>query len=110
MGVAKFQEDEATRVAVLGITAAGHGLTLTAAHTVVFAELYWVPGQMQQAEDRAHRIGQKNCVSVQYLIAESTLDELIFNCLGKKARDTGAMLNGSSCSMGMSDAVSTCQD
>jgi SNF2 family DNA or RNA helicase len=92
--VAQFQTDEATRVAVLSITACGQGLTLTAAHTVVFAELYWVPGQMIQAEDRVHRIGQQNHVDVHYCIAQGSLDNIIFNSLNRKSQDTTAVLDG----------------
>lgn len=100
--VSQFQEEDSIRVAVLSITAAGTGLTLTAAQTIVFAELYWVPGQMQQAEDRAHRIGQKDCVTVHYLIAKKTLDEVLFKSLERKTFNTTSILNGQSCGLDVS--------
>jgi SWI/SNF-related matrix-associated actin-dependent regulator 1 of chromatin subfamily A len=56
--VTEFQHNEDVRVAILSIAACSQGLTLTAASTVVFAELTWTPSIMQQAEDRAHRISQ----------------------------------------------------
>jgi len=55
--VQEFQEDDNCKVALLSITAASLGITLTAASTVVFAEVHWTPAVMLQAEDRAHRIG-----------------------------------------------------
>lgn len=66
--VRKFQDDFTVRAAVLSITAAGVGITLTASSTVIFAELHWTPAMLLQAEDRAHRIGQRSCVNVHYLI------------------------------------------
>ena len=60
-----------TDVALLAITACGTGLNLTRANVALFAELYWSPGAVLQAEDRIHRIGQKsNRVRIIYLIAK----------------------------------------
>ncbi|GMS91539.1 hypothetical protein PENTCL1PPCAC_13714, partial [Pristionchus entomophagus] len=79
-----FQEDPSVRVAVLSITAAGEGITLTAASVVIFAEIYWIPGKMQQAEDRAHRVGQQNSVIVQYMLANNTADDIIWPLVKSK--------------------------
>ncbi|XP_029604097.1 DNA annealing helicase and endonuclease ZRANB3-like [Salmo trutta] len=82
------------RVAVLSIQAAGQGLTFTAATHVVFAELYWNPGHVKQAEDRAHRIGQTASVHVHYLIAKGTFDTVMWAMLNRKETVTGTTLNG----------------
>lgn len=79
-----FQEDETYKVAVLSITACATGLTLNQASIVVFAELFFTPAIMIQAEDRAHRYGQKNNVQVKYLVGHKTLDDDIFEALNKK--------------------------
>ena len=50
------------------------GIRLTASSHVVFAELDWVPGNISQMEDRAHRIGQTETVLVQHLVLSESLD------------------------------------
>lgn len=76
--VDQFQYEDKFRVAVLSITAANSGITLTAANLVVFAELFWNPGILTQAEDRAHRIGQQDSVLIQYLVAKNTADDYLW--------------------------------
>jgi hypothetical protein len=84
------------RVAVLGITAAGIALTLTAASVVFFAEMFWTPGSLLQAEDRAHRIGQLRDVRVFYFFAEDSVDELLWPLVRKKMKLFGEFVEGRS--------------
>ena len=79
-----FQTDCNCKVAVLGITACSSGLTLHKASWVIFAELYYTPAIMIQAEDRAHRIGQKNHVNVVYLYGVATIDEIFYPRIREK--------------------------
>jgi len=51
---------------------------------VVFAELDWTPGILEQCEDRAHRIGQQDTVHVHYLVAAGSLDDWVWSALSKK--------------------------
>ncbi|WRX24530.1 SNF2 [Theobroma cacao] len=89
-----FQEKDAIRAAVLSIKAGGVGLTLTAASTVIFAELSWTPGDLIQAEDRAHRIGQASSVNIYYLLANDTVDDIIWDVVQNKLETLGQMLDG----------------
>jgi SWI/SNF-related matrix-associated actin-dependent regulator of chromatin subfamily A-like protein 1 len=79
-----FQIDPVIRVFVGSITAAGVGITLTAASTVVFGELDWVPGNVTQAEDRCHRIGQKDAVNVRHIVLNGSLDAKLAKTLVEK--------------------------
>ena len=73
-----------SRLILCSLKAAGVGLTLTRASNVLFTELDWVPANLDQAEDRCHRIGQHDSVTAYYLIAEDTLDAHLWAILEEK--------------------------
>ena len=68
-----FQNNKNVKVFIGNIISAGVGITLTAANTVIFNSFDWVTGNNEQGEDRSHRIGQKDNVTVYYQLFEDTI-------------------------------------
>lgn len=89
-----FQTDPKARVIVLNLQAGGVGITLTAGSDVVFVQMGWTPGEHDQAEDRCHRIGQKNNVQAWYLLASGTIDEDIYDLVNAKRVVVDAVTEG----------------
>ncbi|XP_036029216.1 SWI/SNF-related matrix-associated actin-dependent regulator of chromatin subfamily A-like protein 1 isoform X1 [Onychomys torridus] len=85
----QFQLSKGHAVAVLSITAANMGLTFSSADLVVFAELFWNPGVLIQAEDRVHRIGQTSSVGIHYLVARGTADDYLWPLIQEKIKVLG---------------------
>jgi SWI/SNF-related matrix-associated actin-dependent regulator 1 of chromatin subfamily A len=92
--VRAFQAGEGSGLLICSTLAAGHGITLTRASNVAFLELEWTPAHHDQAEDRCHRIGQRDAVTAWYLLAAGTIDEKIAELLQAKRRVVGAVTDG----------------
>lgn len=85
--VKTFQTSGPSRRVFIGnIQAAGVGLTLTKATRVSFAEFSWVPAENDQASDRAHRIGQKDNVLVQYMVFKNSIDRAVIDAVLRKKK------------------------
>ena len=76
----------------ISLKAGGTGLNLTAADIVIHYDPWWNVAVQNQATDRAHRIGQKNPVTVYKLIAKGTVEENILRLQEKKSRLAGQLL------------------
>ncbi len=78
-------------VFLISLKAGGTGLNLTEADVVIHYDPWWNLSAQNQATDRAHRMGQRNCVQVYKLIAQGTLEEKIVELQEKKAALTGVL-------------------
>jgi SNF2 family DNA or RNA helicase len=91
--VTKFQDpDSDLRFFVGNPRTGGYGLTLTAAHTVIYYSNSFDLEVRLQSEDRAHRIGQTNKVTYIDFISPGTVDEHIVKALRNKINIASAVL------------------
>lgn len=88
-----FQNNKNIRIFIGQLTAAGTGITLTAANTIVFVEFSWKPDDINQAIDRCHRIGQTYNVTSIFLAVKNSLDEQMLNSLTVKNNVIKQILN-----------------
>lgn len=98
-GDAPADQREYLDVLVCSIKVAGTGLTLTRASDMIFIERDWRPFDLVQAEDRLHRIGQKNNVIITYYDAAGTVDEKIATLLTNKLTTAAKVIDGENLSL-----------
>lgn len=80
----RFIEDPESKIMIGTIGALGVSHTLTVANNVIFYDLPWNPGTMEQAEDRCHRTGTTSTVNVYSIITKDTVDEKVYKLIQDK--------------------------
>lgn len=77
--VEEFQNNPDVKVFIGNIQSAGVGLTLVASRVAIFNSFSWVSGDNLQAEDRIHRLNQKNDVTIYYQVFLDTFYKEMFD-------------------------------
>ena len=96
--VKAFNEDD-TPVFLISLKAGGTGLNLTGADIVIHYDPWWNVAAQNQATDRAHRIGQKNVVTVYQMITKGTIEEKIVELQKSKQELVDQVLTGQTSSI-----------
>lgn len=94
ISVDEFQQNDDKRIFIGNIKSAGVGITLTKGTIVIFNSFDWVPGNNEQAEDRAYRIGQKNHVNVYYQLFNDTIATRMWDMLEHKKKIIEQIIGG----------------
>ena len=92
--ISAFQREDGPLLIVCATRVAAQGITLTRASNVAFLELEWTPAMHDQAEDRCHRIGQRDAVTGWYLLAAGTIDETMARLIESKRATVTAVTDG----------------
>jgi len=92
--VETFQQNKSCNVIVGTIGAMGTGLTLTAGTVEIFMDEPWNRANKEQAEDRCHRVGTKENVTIYTLVCKDTIDERINELVERKGMMADALVDG----------------
>ncbi len=92
--VDEFQNDSKCMYCIGTIGALGTGLTLTAATVEIFLDEPWTRAAKEQAEDRAHRVGTTQNITIYTLMCKGTIDEKIHEIVIDKGAMSDALVDG----------------
>lgn len=80
----EFMNNPKIKVFIGQIVACSVGLTLTAAHTLIFNSYSWVAAENKQAEDRIYRLNQTNDVTCIYQLFNDSISQNMFDKVMRK--------------------------
>lgn len=92
--VKEFQSGDGPAVFLLSLKAGGKGLNLTRASYVFHLDPWWNPAVENQATDRAHRIGQRQSITVTRILMRHTIEEKMMELKQKKLALYKAVMEG----------------
>ena len=92
--VARFKRDPRHAALILSLKAGGTGLNLQEASYVFHFDRWWNPATAHQAEDRAHRMGQQQPVTVYSYVCTDTIEERIEEILREKQQLFDDVIDG----------------
>ena len=91
--VKEFQEGR-SKVMIGTIGAMGTGLTLTAGTVEIFMDEPWNRANKEQAEDRCHRVGTTENITIYTILCKDTIDERIHELVERKGQMADALVDG----------------
>lgn len=92
--IEQFQNGNAPAI-VINVVAGGVGITLTASSTMIINDIPWTTGELEQAEGRIWRSGQKETAMVYYMMANNcVMDEKLINTIVYKSQTINDAIDG----------------
>jgi SNF2 family DNA or RNA helicase len=88
-------EDPNVSMIIASLFAGNESYTMTAARHAIFTDMSWTVTDNQQAEDRIHRRGQTESVSINYLYCKDSIDERVLDILEEDASLIYEVVEGS---------------